>query len=169
MEIVLESSKGFKAEHIVVFNAKLYILAQNQTNSSYDYSRYSVFSVNLDAPTEFQVLQSDITIYRKVIYKSVVRSLLKGWVFIGEVGSNSLREYKLMYFSCENKELAILAKGCGDCEIETHIFKKDDVYYYISRIEIVGNYVFFKVGNSITSNTKAMVSIYEPMNVKLLS
>ena len=59
--------------------------------------------VNLDAPTEFQVLQSDITIYRKVIYKSVVRSLLKGWVFIGEVGSNSLREYKLMYFSCENK------------------------------------------------------------------
>ncbi len=169
MEIVLESSKGFKAEHIVVFNAKLYILAQNQTNSSYDYSRYSVFSVNLEVPTEFQVLQSDITIYRKAIYKSVVRSLLKGWVFIGEVGSNSLREYKLMYFSCENKELAILAKGCGDRKIETHIFKEDDVYYHISRIEIVGNYAFFKVGDSITSKTKAMVSIYEPMNVKLLS
>ena len=92
-----------------------------------------------------------------------------GWVFIGEDGSSTLREYKLMYFSCENEKISILAKDCGKCEVRTHVFKKDDVFHYIGQVNVIDEYIFFNIGMPISAHTtRAMVSIHEPLNVQIL-
>ena len=169
MKIVLEASKGFEPEEVLVANSKLYILAENRNNRSYEYSKRSIFSIDLEVPTDFQEIISNITIYNQTILGPIKRSLPSGWVFIGEDDSSPLREYKLMYFSCENEKISILAKDCGKCEVRTHVFKKDDVFHYIGQVNVIGEYIFFNIGMPISAHpTRAMVSIHEPQNVQIL-
>lgn len=169
MKTVLEASNGFEPEEVLVTNSKLYILAENPNKRSYAYSKRSIFSIDLETPTDFQEIISDITVYNQTIHGPIRRSLPSGWVFIGEDGSSTLREYKLMYFSCENEKISILAKDCGKCEVRTHVFKKDDVFHYIGQVNVIDEYIFFNIGMPISAHTtRAMVSIHEPLNVQIL-
>lgn len=170
MKIVLETSKGFEPEEVLVVNSKLYILVENRNNRSFQYSKRSFFSIDLEAPTSFQEIVSSITVYNHTaLAPCTIRCLPSGWVFVGGDSSNSFLEFNLMYFATESEKLTVLAKRCGEYELETHIFKKDDEFYHIGPINVIGDYIFFNIGRHISAHpTRAMVSIHEPQNVQIL-
>lgn len=165
-------------EKISVHNGKLYILVHvDDADYFWDYDgigKYSIYSVDLEKPTEFYLVKEKIIIHdRGVGRQHLIKNCSGGWIFVGE---NSVErfilsaDFNVVYFSFETEETIVIAKGCGyEKWFKAGVFSKGKTMHMLNDTQVVGNNVFFIRGNKNDINrTCVMASINEPMATKVV-
>lgn len=173
--LCVETGGGdFWVQSCAVYGEKLYLLVRTG-DLEYGRNKYSIFAVDLEQPTTLRPVKENIVIWDKGISGArLCYSCSCGWVFVSEKDNSQhiyFPEYNITFFSFETEETTVIAKGCGyDSEYKAHVFSKTETLHYVNKLHVIGDYVFYQKGEYVIGGgtTFAMVSVHEPMSVKLL-
>lgn len=158
-----------------VYGEKLYLWVRTG-DIEYARNKYSIFAVDLEQISAFRPVRENIIVWDESMIhgEGKFSPCSGGWVFVSEDDEPFHKicpEYNLTYFSFETEETAVIAKGCGyDSEYKEHVFSKAKTAHHTNNFHIIGDYVFYQKGQYVVGGgtTFAMVSVHEPMSVKIL-
>ena len=170
----LKADKGEYAEMCSVFNGMLYVLVRMDSLGDYSgIGKYNIYSVDLENTSAFRLVQENIIIHNYAYgIRYPIKNCPNGWIFVGEDDIYSFihpTDYNLVYFSFETETAVTIANGCGyNSQYKEHFFSKEETLHHLNEFYVIGNYIFYEMGKQTGAEKKAVVSLHEPMSVKLV-